>query len=406
MSANAIPAMPVPPDSFWSRLCTTPIRKALRGQLTGSLDVRRVIAAADLPDPLPNLTYQTVCRTKLHRSMRLEAARELISRFRGDLIAGRAPDDIVVSFGDPLDVARTIRHEKRLVSTWRRLAKTPLRDFLRGRLTGSLDLHRAIAGAALPPSLSDVILLVVRRTRLWRAERVDVARELAEHFRDGLGAGGTPQRLIQSFGDLRQAARLIRRAKLRRRPLPWRVFRRAQQAVGVLIVCAVMGYAFCWLRFISAKPTIAHNYGLDLTAPARAVPEADRAWPLYRKALLGMTPEPRILKAADATWSDDDVTFSAATEVPSGKHWHMVVAWLDENRQALDLIRQAATRPRLGFIYGDPADRAWVEKSHSDPKLFDLSRNPPLYNLSLNELQDFRNIMTLLEADVHRGISR
>ena len=168
MTETALPAMPLAPDSFWSRLCTTPIREALRGQLTGSLDVRRVIAAADLPDPLPSLTYQTVCRTKLRRSMRLEAARELISRFRGDLIAGRAPDDIVVSFGDPLDVARTIHHEKRLVSTWRRLTKTPLRDVLRGRLTGSLDLHRAIAGAALPPSLSDVILLVVRRTRLWR----------------------------------------------------------------------------------------------------------------------------------------------------------------------------------------------------------------------------------------------
>ena len=60
MSDSAIPAMPVPSDSSWSLLRTTPIRDALRGQLTGSLDVRRSIASANLPEPLPGLIYLTV----------------------------------------------------------------------------------------------------------------------------------------------------------------------------------------------------------------------------------------------------------------------------------------------------------------------------------------------------------
>ena len=87
------------------------------------------------------------------------------------------------------------------------LRTTPLLDVLRGRLTGSLDMRGRIAAAALPKPLDHLIRRVARRTRLWRIEQVEVARELAEHFRDGLAAGRTAEELVQSFGDPRQAAR-------------------------------------------------------------------------------------------------------------------------------------------------------------------------------------------------------
>jgi len=133
-----------------------------------------------------------------------------------------------------------------------RLLHTPLFDLVRGRLTGSLDLRRVIAAAGLPQPVNDLIRRVARRTRLWRIERVDVARELAEHFRDGLAAGRTAEELIESFGDPRQAARLIRRAKLRSRPLFWRVWRRVWragvQALGTVAALMIASYLFFAVR--------------------------------------------------------------------------------------------------------------------------------------------------------------
>ena len=140
--------------------------------------------------------------------------------------------------------------------------------------------------------LSDLICQVARRTRLWRVERVDIAHEMAEHFRDGLAAGRTAEQLVESFGDLRQAARLIRRAKLRARPLFWRMWRRVLQGLAAVAALVVGCYLFLAIRLFAHHPTIAHNYRLDLIAPTQGVPEADRAWPFYREALLHLTPEP------------------------------------------------------------------------------------------------------------------
>src|SRR5229473_3006428 len=68
MNDAALPAMPIPSDSLWSRLRTTPLRDAIRGRLTASLDFRRVIVAAGLPEPLSGLIYITVRRARLWRS--------------------------------------------------------------------------------------------------------------------------------------------------------------------------------------------------------------------------------------------------------------------------------------------------------------------------------------------------
>lgn len=74
-------------------------------------------------------------------------------------------------------------------SFWERLRHTPLQDVLRGNIAGQLDARRVIAAAGLGDDLSAVVWQVVRKTGLWRSEKLDVARELAAHFRDGIDAG-------------------------------------------------------------------------------------------------------------------------------------------------------------------------------------------------------------------------
>ncbi len=75
-------------------------------------------------------------------------------------------------------------------STWLgRWRYTPLWDAVRGQLTARLDPRTLITKAELPSPLPELIYTVVHRSRLWRREKVDVARELVAHFADGLSAG-------------------------------------------------------------------------------------------------------------------------------------------------------------------------------------------------------------------------
>src|SRR5438105_11066936 len=101
------------------------------------------------------------------------------------------------------------------------LRHTPVRDLLRRRQTGSLDLRKRVEASELPAPVREKVLTVAKRTRLWRSEKVAVADELLAHFADGLEAGQSAEDLLNCFGDERAAAKLIGRAKRRGRPVLW-----------------------------------------------------------------------------------------------------------------------------------------------------------------------------------------
>src|SRR3954453_18346502 len=118
---------------------------------------------------------------------------------------------------------------------WQRARHTPMRDAIRGRMTGRLDYDRAIERSGLPVAARDLIRRVVRKTRLWRIEKADVAVELIAHFPDGIEAGQTPTELIAAFGDARRAGNLTLRAKRRGPGLAWHAMVFARRAFLVLI---------------------------------------------------------------------------------------------------------------------------------------------------------------------------
>lgn len=169
-------------------------------------------------------------------------------------------------------------------SNWiHRVTYTPMRDVLCGRFTGRLDVRQRIAQSGLPQSARELIQRVVHRTRLRSLEKADVANELLAHFADGLEAGKTIEELIHSFGDERQAAKLIARAKRRNRS----IFGRAQTLVARSVIAAIpliVLYALIGLYFFSSKPS--GEIPVDaLNRNARDFPEDQRAWPLYLKAV-------------------------------------------------------------------------------------------------------------------------
>ncbi|MFA9477416.1 hypothetical protein ACERK3_03810 [Phycisphaerales bacterium AB-hyl4] len=236
---------------------------------------------------------------------------------------------------------------------WRRMRFTPVSDALRGRLTGRLDVDQLIAEARLPAGPAQRVREVVHRTRLWRGEKIDVAHELIAHFRDGLDHEVPVEELVSSFGDAKQAARLIRRAKKRNRPWPWHVARAMSLAVCVLVGV----YVVASLLLMLDRPAVTVDYVTQLNERAMAVPEEDRAWPIYREVLLSGVLRDGI----------DPITVRrqgrSRSVIRAGEPgWDEAVAFLHDRREALDMIREAAAKPGLGLPIGYVRDFTGLDR--------------------------------------------
>ena len=158
-----------------------------------------------------------------------------------------------------------------------------------------------------------------------------------------------------------------------------------------LAVAAVaLIYLALLLRFQWAKPTVTWNYMAEINAQAAAVAPNDRAWPLYREALMKLEPLPEGAKR--------EFTVSR----PGDESWPDLAAYLQRNSKTLELIRQAAARPRLGFRFGDPADRPLSEFSHPEAMPSE-SDNPIVVNWRLPHVQQLRDVARLLSADALRA---
>jgi hypothetical protein len=275
-------------------------------------------------------------------------------------------------------------------SLWHRLCYTPLRDLLRGRLSGRLDFELTLGAAELPASLTDLVRTTVRRTRLWGLEKVEVARELAAHFQDGLEAGATTDELARSFGDPRQAARLIRRAKRRSRPAAWKGLQLLTRTLLATIVVVLLMYVGLMVRLYMGEPTLSRNYLAELNAPVLAIPEDERAWPLYRQAYL-----------ATSEWPEHkDLS-------PTAANWPELAAFAEQNAEALRLYRAAAQKPHFGCVHGITGDLELACRHGKEPPGPDLvsapsdEENPPFISVLLPELGPLREAARLLTIDAH-----
>jgi hypothetical protein len=287
-------------------------------------------------------------------------------------------------------------------SLWHRLRYTRLRDAFRGRLDASLDWQGLIALAELPPELAAAVRQVVSRSRLWRAEKVDVAAELIAHFQDGLAAGRTPAQLLQSFGDPQASAQLIRRAKRRGRPAIWQAWRYGW--IGLATFSLLYTAAGLWMA--TGRPSVKIDYLADFNKPAVAVPEEQRAWPLYRDALLAMGARPA--KEND-TWPMLDRLDAKLGDADRKK----LDAFLTEHADSVAKLREAAARPSLGFV----ASTSHTDFSVKDRELFGVTvpkeeieqaksrtlEDRWLIGALIPDLQQLRNSGVLLAADARRA---
>ncbi|HEX8875645.1 MAG TPA: hypothetical protein VF777_02790 [Phycisphaerales bacterium] len=256
--------------------------------------------------------------------------------------------------------------------------------------------------AELPAPLRAVIATVCKRARLWTHERADVEAELAAHFHDGLAQGTAPDKLIADFGDPKAAAKLIRRGKIRNRPWWWQTWHRFSQAVACLLAFVLACAVFHTYRFYSGTPTITLRPIDELNREAIALPESDRAWPIYRAAYLSLnhTREQHATLAALRVATPPNPDASAA---------------LDRIAAPLSQIRAASAKPGLGYLTSVSPDR---EISAKNFELFQThaqegghaiqpdAQNPEAFALTLSHLGTMRECVRLLRADAIAAMHR
>ncbi len=269
-----------------------------------------------------------------------------------------------------------------------RLVRTPLIDLARGKITGSMDARRQ--ATQLPQSLAVLVVKTLRGTRLRHSEQHAIAEELIAHFQDGLAAGEGADDLVRRFGDPAVAAPLLRRAGLLRRSHPRRLARCAIQTMVVVTTLLILGYLALVVRHVVGRPTITEDYLARLNADAMAIPEADRAWPLYRSALLQLEPFP-----------DND---SELSEQAYLLNWPQIANYLQRNRPAFELAREAAARPHFGFWHGDPQNEPWLEAYWKDQVRPD-ERTEPLMSLATPHIDELARLRRLLLADSRRALA-
>ncbi len=269
----------------------------------------------------------------------------------------------------------------------RRLARTPVPfpRLLPRRKPRPRDVKEVVRDSGLPEPICALVLEIVERARLWRSERADVADELLAHLRDGLDAGAEPAGLVSGFGEPGLTAKLIRRAMRRKRPLAWRAWRRSLQGVAALAGLLFVVYLYAVVRFFGGGPVISRDYLAELNAPILALAPEERAWPLYREALLALR----------------DLPQPAWTARPGEYGWTELTAAVEAHAPALAIVRAAAARRGLGYVVGftiDEEDQALWPGELSSP-----GPEAGLIAVVMPYLGELQKLSRLLAVDMHRA---
>ncbi len=258
---------------------------------------------------------------------------------------------------------------------------------------------------SLPRPIGELVRAVVRRTRLRRSERADITRELTAHFRDGLESEAPEATLIESFGDARCAAKLLRQSTRAKRSVVDRSFAAALRWGSIACAILVSVYAAAAIRLSVIGPTIAFS---PITAINELIPQPDDgvgAWPEYRDALVWMNqwqwPSSSGPRDVVPPWY-----IVRDLSLVGSEEWNGAREQIQSQRDAIDRLRVAAARPVLGY----PLSHTWRSEDRSalfagpgtsqlEPPLQPSGDERDAYSILLPQLNALRTGAMLLAAD-------
>jgi len=200
----------------------------------------------------------------------------------------------------------------------------------------------------LPQVLVDLVEMLARKAGGSRRVRLEVAEELTGHFADALGdfkskaaREESALKLIESFGDVKMLAKLIKRGKKRCRPLWRKVLSRSLFCLGALIVLFVLYSAW----FFTGKPVFSVNYLTKLNDAVRPVAlEPDKnAWCDYEEAIdLYVAPEEELAERIRRTAGE--AKYVRFSELESAEQ-AAILEWILRNEQAWARFEAASGKP-------------------------------------------------------------
>ncbi len=217
-----------------------------------------------------------------------------------------------------------------------------------------------VAPAELPSQVKALIAKVVKRTRLRKAERTDIERELAAHFRDGLASGKSVEQLVDAFGEPKVSAKNIRAGAIARRSPLDRALRQASFIVGGAFIACVVLYGgsigYLWLQ----APVIRFDALERYHAALPKVASQDRAWPVYKQGLIALADTAEDKSSGHYSWGSQRseskaLAFHSYGEerlfaIPNQESWVFQSNVLRKRRDGIEMLVRASSMPALGYV--------------------------------------------------------
>ena len=301
----------------------------------------------------------------------------------------------------------------------------PLNRFANGLLRffpyEAVSWRRSIAQSGLPDEVQVLIRKVVRKSRLFRFEKVEVTHELISHFWEGQQSGRGFSELVAEFGDPALTARMIHRSKSRSRPIMFRAF----QILGGLTLALAGGYLAVMAYFHAGRPQPTTDFMVEFNRPMREMPEEDKAWPIYRPAWIQFGFSEGGKMDVSALFHPDDNNRPGRLIKPEDPGWPAAVARLEELQELLDAFRLGARRPALGLELQADISRysdedfaalfpnrergseitAWDESENLDDGTSELL-DQCIVGVLLPHIQSFRNAARIFVVDTRWAIEQ
>jgi hypothetical protein len=251
--------------------------------------------------------------------------------------------------------------------TWSREHSPLIRltRWLAARLRPHARTAAYLEASDLPEPFRQHINQIVRRTRLWSEERLDIARELTSHAREAAERGQPIEDIRDSLGDPRPTARLLRRATRRKRSWFWQTRHRLRQAAAGAFVLLFCFYAVLFIRFNTASPTVRWDFYERINARNSQIPVEQHAYPDMEPLIRAWSVEFNRLVMKEADVNNQERTAEPEYEPPVWAHTTMPVttpnqtgladllAFRQQSRPLIDQAITALDRPTLGVLYSD-----------------------------------------------------
>ncbi len=263
----------------------------------------------------------------------------------------------------------------------------------------------------LPQNIRDLIAQVAKKTKLRKAERIDVTRELNSHFQEALASGKSADDVVRAYGDADACAKSLRVAVIAKRSPIDRAFgftfTWSVRAAGAF----VLFYAVVAISMSMDGPRVSFDPVKQYRDSLPVAKSPDQvAWPAYRDALVEMG-----LGADDPKKQSEGAIAARNAPLPSDKEWATATDWISAHQPQLAALRAASRRPIFGFPVGTPAidaDAALLGKEYQRKSLADAAMDKldvtelSFVNILLPHLSVMRNATNVLATDIMLAIDQ